>query len=96
MPTFPDSPHPVKPKLLDRVRDSIRTRHYSRRTEEAYVHWIRRYIVFHQRVHPSTPFGGVGASGYGRDFGPEAIHDYTEAKAVWINVDATIPPFYKR
>jgi hypothetical protein len=30
------------PKLLDRVRHAIRTRHYSRRTEEAYVHWIRR------------------------------------------------------
>ncbi|MBI1873014.1 MAG: phage integrase N-terminal SAM-like domain-containing protein, partial [Acidobacteria bacterium] len=33
------------PRLLDRVRDAIRTRHYSRRTEEAYVHWIRRYIL---------------------------------------------------
>jgi site-specific recombinase XerD len=42
------------PKLLDRVRDAIRTRHYSRRTEEAYVHWIRRYIVFHGKAHPST------------------------------------------
>ena len=41
-------------KLLDRVRQAIRTRHYSRRTEEAYVHWIRRYIVFHKRAHPST------------------------------------------
>ena len=30
------------------------TRHYSRRTEEAYVHWIRRYIVFHGKKHPST------------------------------------------
>jgi len=42
------------PKLLDRVRDTIRTRHYSRRTEEAYVHWIRRFIVFHDKKHPST------------------------------------------
>ncbi len=42
------------PKLLDRVREAIRARHYSRRTEEAYVHWIRRYIVFHQKRHPST------------------------------------------
>lgn len=40
------------PKLLDRVRAEIRTRHYSRRTEEAYVHWIRRYIVFHGKRHP--------------------------------------------
>ena len=43
---------PSKPWLLDRVRDAIRTRHYSRRTEEAYVSWIRRYILFHGRRHP--------------------------------------------
>jgi hypothetical protein len=35
-----------KPKLLDQVREAIRTRHYSRRTEESYVGWIRRFIVF--------------------------------------------------
>ena len=43
-----------RPKLLDRVRQAIRTRHYSPRTEEAYAHWIRRYIVFHEKKHPST------------------------------------------
>lgn len=42
------------PKLLDRVRDAIRARHYSRRTEAAYVSWIRRYIGFHRKVHPAT------------------------------------------
>jgi len=42
------------PKLLDRVRQAIRMRHYSRRTEEAYVYWIRRYIVFHGKVHPAA------------------------------------------
>jgi len=42
------------PKLLDQVRDAIRTRHYSRRTEVAYVTWIRRYIGFHQMAHPLT------------------------------------------
>jgi integron integrase len=41
------------PKLLDRVRDAIRARHYSRRTGVAYVTWIRRYIGFHQMAHPS-------------------------------------------
>lgn len=41
------------PKLLDRVRAAVRARHYSRRTEEAYVHWIRRYIVFNGKRHPS-------------------------------------------
>ncbi len=40
------------PKLLDRVRTAIRVRHYSRRTEEAYVPWIRRYILFHGKRHP--------------------------------------------
>jgi integron integrase len=42
------------PKLLDRVRRAIRTRHYSRRIEEAYVHWIRRFIVHHGLKHPSA------------------------------------------
>ncbi len=41
-------------KLLDRVRQAIRMRHYSRRTEEAYTYWIRRYIVFHGKKHPSV------------------------------------------
>ena len=40
------------PKLLDRVRESIRLRHYSPRTETAYVAWIRRFILFHGRQHP--------------------------------------------
>jgi integron integrase len=39
-------------RLLDRVRDAIRARHYSLRTEEAYVGWIRRYILFHNKRHP--------------------------------------------
>ena len=43
-----------QPKLLDRVKQAIQTRHYSPRTEEAYVHWIRRYILFHGKKHPST------------------------------------------
>jgi integrase len=42
-----------KPKLLDRVRHAIRAKHYSHRTESAYVDWIRRYIVFHRKRHPS-------------------------------------------
>jgi hypothetical protein len=43
---FPDARSPAKLKLLDQVRHLIRARHYSHRIEEAYVHWIRRYIVF--------------------------------------------------
>ena len=42
------------PRLMDQVRQAIRARHYSRRTEEAYVYWIRRYILFHGKAHPST------------------------------------------
>ncbi|HUF07773.1 MAG TPA: integron integrase [Rhodothermales bacterium] len=45
------------PRLLDRVRDEIRVRHYSRRTEDAYVHWIRRYILYHGKKHPSAMGG---------------------------------------
>jgi integron integrase len=44
---------PPKPRLLDRVRAALRLRHYSRRTKEAYVAWIRRYIVFNGKRHPA-------------------------------------------
>ena len=44
---------PPKPKLLDQVRQAIRTRHYSPRTEETYVHWIKRFIFFHNKRHPA-------------------------------------------
>ena len=40
-------------KLLDQVRDVIRLKHYSIRTEQAYVDWIKRYILFHNRRHPN-------------------------------------------
>jgi len=40
------------PRLLDQVREVIRLRHYSIRTEQAYVQWIRRFIVFHGKKHP--------------------------------------------
>ena len=40
------------PRLLDRVRIAIRSRHYSLRTEEAYVAWIRRFVLFHGKRHP--------------------------------------------
>jgi len=41
-----------KPRLLDRVRGAIRTRHYSIRTEQSYVAWIRRYVLLHGKRHP--------------------------------------------
>jgi aldehyde dehydrogenase (NAD+)/betaine-aldehyde dehydrogenase len=54
--------------------------------------WINSY----KRVNPGSPFGGTGLSGYGREMGFEAVREYTEPKSVWVNVDATIPPFYPR
>ncbi|MFL6226591.1 MAG: aldehyde dehydrogenase family protein, partial [Actinomycetes bacterium] len=54
--------------------------------------WVNSY----KRVHPGSPFGGVGESGYGREMGFEAMHGYTDPKSVWVNVDATLPPFYQR
>jgi len=44
---------PPKPKLLDQVRQALRARHYSRRTEDAYVMWIKRFILFHNKRHPA-------------------------------------------
>lgn len=43
-----------QPKLMDLVRNRIRTQHYSIRTEHAYLQWIKRFILFHQKQHPST------------------------------------------
>jgi len=54
--------------------------------------WVNCY----KRANPGSPFGGVGQSGYGRDMGFDAMMEYTYSKSVWVNVDAKIPPFYKR
>ena len=43
---------PAKPKLLDLMRNIMRTAHYSRRTEEAYLLWARQFILFHGKRHP--------------------------------------------
>lgn len=45
-----DSP---KPKLLDQLRESLRSRHYSRRTEQTYCQWVKRFIFFHHVRHPA-------------------------------------------
>ena len=54
--------------------------------------WINCY----KRFHPGSPFGGVKDSGYGREMGHFAMHEYTEPKSVWVNVDAKLPVFYPR
>lgn len=48
----PPQPAAPKPKLLDQVRQAIRARHYSKRTEKTYVDWIKRFIFFHGKRHP--------------------------------------------
>jgi acyl-CoA reductase-like NAD-dependent aldehyde dehydrogenase len=73
------------------TRDLSRA-HKMARDIRAGMVWINSY----KRVNPGSPFGGVGQSGYGREMGFEAMHDYTEAKSVWVNVDAQIPPHFKR
>ena len=54
--------------------------------------WINSY----KRVNPGSPFGGVRNSGYGREMGFEAMREYTQAKSVWVNIDAQIPAYYPR
>jgi len=54
--------------------------------------WINSY----KRVNPGSPFGGVGQSGYGREMGFDAMREYTQARSVWVNVDAQITPWYVR
>ena len=54
--------------------------------------WVNAY----KRVSPASPFGGVQGSGYGREMGFEAMHEYTQPKSVWINVDAQLPVWYPR
>ncbi|MFF7394729.1 aldehyde dehydrogenase family protein [Streptomyces scabiei] len=66
--------------------------HKTARELRAGMVWVNSY----KRVNPGSPFGGVGISGYGREMGFEAMREYTEPKATWINVDATLPPFYPR
>jgi len=43
---------PRRPRLLDQMREAIRVRHYSIRTEDTYVDWVRRFILFHDKRHP--------------------------------------------
>jgi integron integrase len=64
-----------KPRLLDRVREAVRVRHYSRRTEKAYVHWIKRYIFFHDKRHPAE----MGAPEVTAFLTSLAVHDKVAA-----------------
>lgn len=48
------APAPASPRLLDRLREAIRAKHYSIRTEDAYHDWVKRFILFHDKRHPET------------------------------------------
>jgi len=54
-PALPATTQPAgrQPKLLDRLREALRTRHYSPRTEQTYRHWVKRFIFFHNVRHPA-------------------------------------------
>jgi len=67
---------PGKPKLLDQVRDAVRFRHYSIRTEQAYTDWIKRFILFHGKRHP-------------RDMGEAEVTDFLTHLARRSNVAAS-------
>ena len=67
--------HAPKPRLLDQVREAVRAGHYSRRTEKAYIHWIKRYIFFHGKRHPAE----LGASEVTAFLTSLAVHDKVAA-----------------
>lgn len=75
-PASTSSAAPPQPRLLDRVRDKIRLKHYSIRTEQAYVDWVRRFILFHHKRHPA-------------DLGPEAVEAFLTHLAVAGQVSAS-------
>src|SRR6266581_1387872 len=56
-------PNP-KSRLFDQVREVLRFHHYSLRTEKAYLHWMRRYLVFHRRPTPGPSEEGNGKGGW--------------------------------
>ncbi|MDQ6958606.1 MAG: integron integrase [Mariprofundaceae bacterium] len=67
---------PKAVKLLDQVREVLRYHHYSHQTEKAYVHWIKQYILFHNKRHP-------------REMGKDEIERYLSYLAVEKNVAAS-------
>ena len=73
------------------TKDGQRAHRFARELKAGMV-WINSY----KRVNPGSPFGGTGASGYGREMGFDAMREYTQVKSVWVNVDAKIPPWYPR
>jgi integron integrase len=67
---------PLPPKLLDQVRETLRVAHYAKRTEESYLDWIKRYILFHEKRHP-------------REMGAEEVNAFLTHLAAEKNVAAS-------
>lgn len=67
---------PQQPKLLDRMRASLRVRHYSLATERTYIGWVKRYIYFHQKRHPA-------------DMGADEVEAFLSALATELDVSAS-------
>ncbi|MBC8430836.1 MAG: phage integrase N-terminal SAM-like domain-containing protein [Desulfobacterales bacterium] len=63
-------------RLLDRVRDIIRLKHYSIRTEKSYISWMKRYIIYHNKRHP-------------KEMGKQEIESFLTHLAVDLNVAAS-------
>jgi integron integrase len=70
------TPPPKPKKFLDRLRDEMRLRHYALRTEQSYVAWTRRYILFHLKRHP-------------QDMGAADVRAFLQHLAVERNVSAS-------
>ena len=81
----------AKPRLLDRVRDKLRALHYSYRTEQQYLFWIRRYILFHGKRHPAE----LGAADV-EDFLTHLAVDRTVAASTQNQAMAAILFLYKK
>jgi len=65
-----------QPRLLDQVRHKIRLKHYSLRTEDAYTHWVKRFVLFHHKRHPC-------------DMGADEVERFLTALAVQSKVSAS-------
>jgi hypothetical protein len=87
----PRAPGGYKLKLLDQVREAIRMRHYSVRTEEAYVRWIKRFTLFHGKRHPLE----MGADEITRFLSALAVQGHVSAstpKSGALCADLSVPP----
>ncbi len=97
------SAHPTtgQPKLLDLVRERIRYKHMSYRTEQAYCGWIKRYVIFHKMRHPRdmgrtevesylshlVNIGSVSQSTHQQRAGPANSDSLPSGKAAWFRHD---------